>query len=90
MRIATVVNFPAGAEDIDRATEDAHGALGRRAHEIDLVLPYRPCVVAISIAPPRWSPPSAMSSTRRLLKVILETGEWVEPGSHRKAQPDRH
>src|SRR5215204_4207595 len=38
--IATVVNFPAGSEDVDRVTDDVAEALTDGAQEIDLVLPY--------------------------------------------------
>ena len=41
VRIATVVNFPAGGEDLERVLDDMGEALGDGADEIDLVLPYR-------------------------------------------------
>ncbi|MEQ1699922.1 MAG: deoxyribose-phosphate aldolase, partial [Ilumatobacteraceae bacterium] len=41
VRIATVVNFPAGAADIDAVVELAMSAQADGADEIDLVLPYR-------------------------------------------------
>ena len=37
IRIATVINFPAGDEDIERVVEDTREALRDGAHEIDLV-----------------------------------------------------
>jgi deoxyribose-phosphate aldolase len=40
VRVATVVNFPAGGEDVERAVEDVTEALGDGADEIDLVMPY--------------------------------------------------
>ena len=40
VRIATVVNFPAGGEDVSRVTDDTQEALSDGANEIDLVLPY--------------------------------------------------
>ncbi len=41
IRIATVINFPAGDEDSARAADDAAEACRDGAGEIDLVLPYR-------------------------------------------------
>lgn len=75
VRIATVVNFPAGGEDVERVIDDVEEALGDGAHEIDLVMPY-PALL-------RGEPDLArdmITSVRdvvdqgRCLKVILETG----------------
>lgn len=80
VRIATVVNFPAGGEDVDRVIDDTTEALGDGANEIDLVLPYgavrrgdldaaREMVAAVR----------DVVDQGRLLKVILETGELKDP-----------
>ena len=80
VRVATVINFPAGGEDIERAVEDTCEALSDGAHEIDLVLPYRAflrgehdlardMIIAVREACDRG----------RLLKVILETGALETP-----------
>ncbi len=80
VRIATVVNFPAGGEDVNRVIDDVHESLTDGAQEIDLVIPYRairrgePDVAAEMIAGVR-----DMVDQGRLLKVILETGELTEP-----------
>jgi deoxyribose-phosphate aldolase len=80
VHIATVVNFPAGGEDVDRVTDDLHEALGDGANEIDLVLPYR------ALRRGELEKASAMVEAvrdvvdqDRLLKVILETGELRHP-----------
>jgi deoxyribose-phosphate aldolase len=76
VRIATVVNFPAGAEDIGRVTDDTQEALSDGANEIDLVLPYnavrRGDLVA---AKDMVDAVRELVDGNRLLKVILETGE---------------
>ncbi len=41
VRIATVVNFPAGEDDVMRAADEARYALLDGADEIDVVLPWR-------------------------------------------------
>lgn len=75
VRIATVINFPAGGEDVDRAVEDTAEALRDGAHEVDLVLPYRAFLrgdmetARLVVEAVREACPGAT------LKVILETGE---------------
>jgi deoxyribose-phosphate aldolase len=81
VRVATVVNFPAGGEDVARVVDDVGEALGDGAQEIDLVLPYAAvrrgdaAVAADMVAAVR-----DVVDQGRLLKVILETGELVAPG----------
>jgi deoxyribose-phosphate aldolase len=82
VRIATVANFPAGAEDVDRVVEDAAEALGDGAHEIDLVLPWRALLRGDAEAAREMA--AALRDVvdgDRLLKVILETGELRDPGA---------
>jgi deoxyribose-phosphate aldolase len=80
VRIATVVNFPAGGEDVSRVADDVQEALSDGAHEIDLVLPYGalrrgdPAIATEMVEAVR-----DMVDQDRLLKVILETGELKEP-----------
>jgi len=80
VRIATVVNFPAGGEDVGRVMDDVQEALSDGANEIDLVLPYQavrrgePAVASEMIEAVR-----EMTDQDRLLKVILETGELKDP-----------
>ena len=75
VRVATVVNFPAGGEDIERAVEDTCEALGDGADEIDLVLPYGAFLRGdIELARDMVSAVREVCDRGRLLKVILETG----------------
>ncbi len=80
VRLATVVNFPAGGEDAGRVADDTLEALGDGADEVDLVLPYK--------ALQRGDTDTAREMIEavrdvvdgdRLLKVILETGMLAEP-----------
>jgi deoxyribose-phosphate aldolase len=81
VRIATVANFPAGGEDIDRVVDDVTEALGDGAQEIDLVLPFEALrrgdrdKASEMVAAVR-----DVVDQRRLLKVILETGRLADPG----------
>ena len=76
VRIATVANFPAGGEDVERVIGDVTGALDDGADEIDLVMPYR-----AFLRGDRGSARDMIAGVRdivereRRLKVILETGE---------------
>ena len=79
VRIATVINFPNGGDDTERAVEDTREALKDGAHEIDLVMPYHAFL--------RGDPGAARDmitavrdeiDARGLLKVILETGALAD------------
>ena len=78
VRIATVVNFPSGNDDIDAVVELARSAQLDGADEIDLVLPYRAFLAgdhargAAMISAVRQAVAAGSGKT---LKVILETGE---------------
>lgn len=86
VRIATVVNFPAGGEDVARVTDDVREALSDGANEIDLVMPYEAlrrgdvAVVSEMIEAVR-----DVVDQGRTLKVILETGMLSDPSLIRKA-----
>ena len=80
VRIATVVNFPAGGEDVSRVTDDTQEALSDGANEIDLVLPYNALrrgdrAVAVEMV----EAVRDLVDGDRLLKVILESGELQDP-----------
>ena len=78
--VATVINFPAGGEDIERVVDDIHEALRDGADEIDLVIPWRALkrgderLARDMIGAARDAIPSG-----RRLKTILETGELGDP-----------
>ncbi len=80
VRIATVVNFPAGGEDVGRVTDDVQEALSDGANEIDLVLPYGAFRKGdFGIATEMIEAVRDLVDQGRLLKVILETGELKDP-----------
>lgn len=90
VRIATVVNFPAGLDDIDTVVELARTAQQRGADEIDLVLPYRALMAGDQRGPARMVNAvrqAVASGAGKTLKVILETGVLIDPAVvHRAAQ----
>ncbi len=81
VRIATVVNFPSGSEPIDDVVAMTRQALADGADEIDLVLPHRAfrsgdtASAAAMIDAVR----AVVPADSHVLKVILETGELVDP-----------
>jgi deoxyribose-phosphate aldolase len=80
VRIATVVNFPAGGEDVSRVTDDTQEALSDGANEIDLVLPYEAVRRGdLAVAVEMVEAVRELVDQGRLLKVILETGELKDP-----------
>jgi deoxyribose-phosphate aldolase len=80
--LATVINFPAGGEDVERAVEDTEEALSDGATEIDLVMPYRAFLAGRhEVARGMVAAVRDIVDGGRRLKVILETGELADEAS---------
>jgi len=79
VRIATVVNFPEGEDDLERVSDDAEEAVGDGANEIDCVLPYR-AFLRGETGPVRdlLAAVRDMVDGGRTLKVVLETGAFPD------------
>lgn len=80
IKLATVVNFPHGGEEIVAVCEETHRALADGADEIDLVLPWRALLAGREALArdmvrrvAQTLPPEAR------LKVIIESGELQSP-----------
>jgi deoxyribose-phosphate aldolase len=81
VRVATVINFPAGGEEVDRVIDDLGEALGDGAQEIDLVIPYEAVRRGdLDVASEMVAAVRDVVDQGRLLKVILETGKLADPG----------
>ena len=80
VKIATVVNFPGGAEPLDAVLAETRQALADGADEVDLVMPYR-----VLMGGDKQSPRAMIAAVAELtkaggsLKVIIETGALAEP-----------
>ncbi len=75
VRVATVVNFPSGAEPIDAVTMAVAAALADGADDIDVVLPYRAVLAGdLDQAAAMVAAVAELVEPPGLLKVILETG----------------
>ncbi|KRE11983.1 2-deoxyribose-5-phosphate aldolase [Bosea sp. Root381] len=78
VRIATVVNFPAGADEAAAVVDDTRIALAAGADEIDLVLPWRVFLTGDSESAAAMVARVREASRGKTLKVILETGEYPD------------
>ncbi|KAA0699139.1 deoxyribose-phosphate aldolase [Neorhizobium sp. P12A] len=76
VKIATVVNFPAGDMEVADVAAETREAIADGADEIDLVIPYRALMVGNEQAVTDMvAAVRAECTGSTLLKVILETGE---------------
>lgn len=80
VKVATVVNFPAGGEKTLEVVEEARRAAADGADEVDLVIPWR----AVADARPGFAETQVHRVRAALpahvrLKAILETGELADP-----------
>ncbi len=85
IHIATVVNFPAGGEDIAATVSETRQAREAGADEIDLVMPYRAVMEGRTVVARAMidAVKDALAGAR--LKVILETGELGDEALIRRA-----
>jgi deoxyribose-phosphate aldolase len=86
VKIATVINFPKGGDDVERAITDTEEAVDDGADEIDLVMPYSSFLAG--------DEPIARSMIAEVkdclpddvkLKVILETGLYPDQAAIARA-----
>jgi deoxyribose-phosphate aldolase len=86
VKVATVINFPKGGDDVERAIEDTAEAIDDGADEIDLVMPYRAFLSGdeLSVRSMIGEVRDEIDDAGRL-KVILETGMFPDQQSIRKA-----
>jgi deoxyribose-phosphate aldolase len=86
IKVATVVNFPHGGTDVADVVATTIAALDAGADEIDLVLPYQSMIIGDEA-----QVLSMLQAVREVvhapahLKVILETGELINPERIRRA-----
>lgn len=85
IRVATVVNFPSGDEDVIAVRNMSRQAMIDGADEIDMVVPWRALVAGRPEAVAATVYEVRDAAGRRKLKAILETGELKDPGLIRQA-----
>jgi len=74
VRIATVTNFPNGANDIAVALFETNLALDRGADEVDIVFPYHALIAGDSIIGANMIKAAKQLCQNKTLKVIIESG----------------
>ncbi|AWN34523.1 deoxyribose-phosphate aldolase [Methylobacterium radiodurans] len=79
VRIATVVNFPDGGEDVEATVAETRAALRDGAEEVDLVLPYHALMRGEEATARAMIEAVRAACGPACLKVILETGTLAEP-----------
>ena len=77
--VATVVNFPDGGNDISRVLRETRRALAAGADEIDIVFPWRAYLGGDREGGALMLQECKAICGRKILKVILETGELGDP-----------
>ncbi|MGG6893177.1 deoxyribose-phosphate aldolase [Rhizobium sp. BR 315] len=86
VKIATVVNFPAGDMEVADVSAEAREAIADGADEIDLVIPYRAFLAGNEQAVTDMvAAVKAECTGPVLLKTILETGELKDAALIRRA-----
>jgi deoxyribose-phosphate aldolase len=85
VRIATVVNFPAGNSNCSLIGSDIIEAIADGADEIDLVLPWRAFLAGDAEIAREMVAEARGSCGDKMLKVILETGEYPDQTAVRAA-----
>jgi len=78
VRIATVINFPAGNSNCSLIGSDITEAIADGADEIDLVLPWRAFLAGDAEIAREMVAEARGSCGDKTLKVILETGEYPD------------
>ncbi len=86
VKVATVINFPKGGDDVERAIEDAAEAIDDGADEIDLVMPWHALIAGddLTVRSMIGEVRDEIDDAGRL-KVILETGMLPDQAMVRKA-----
>jgi deoxyribose-phosphate aldolase len=85
VRIATVINFPAGNGNCSLIGSDIAEAIADGADEIDLVLPWRAFLAGDAEIAREMVTEARGSCGDKTLKVILETGEYPDQAAVRAA-----
>ncbi len=85
VRVAAVINFPSGGEDVERVADDISETVGDGADEIDLVMPWRAFLRGDVDAVEAVIGTARESASGKILKVIVESGELGRPETIREA-----
>lgn len=85
IKVATVVNFPHGDDELEAVLAETSAALANGADEIDLVLPWRALMAGDEAGARALVRGCKALCGVRVLKVIIESGELKTPALVRAA-----
>jgi deoxyribose-phosphate aldolase len=86
VKVATVVNFPHGGDDVEKAVKETRDAVAAGADEIDVVFPYKRLLAGDEdVCKELVERVKAECTGPVLLKVIIETGELKEAAMIKRA-----
>ena len=86
IKVATVVNFPHGGDDVEKAVKETREAVAAGADEIDVVFPYKRLLAGDEdVGKELVERVKAECTGPVLLKVIIETGELKEAAMIKRA-----
>lgn len=85
VRIATVINFPHGHDDIELAVQEARAAVAAGADEVDLVFPWRALLAGNEQVGLALVAACKAACGEVMLKVIIESGELNSAAMIRRA-----
>ncbi len=85
VKIATVTNFPKGADNINEAVEETKAAIAMGADEVDVVFPWQSFLAGNNELAFDLVEKSKLACNGKTLKVILETGELLNSANISKA-----
>lgn len=83
--VATVVNFPAGGEDVEAAVAETRFCIEAGADEVDVVFPYRAFMAGDVVNGAKLVAACKAACGSKTLKVIIESGELKTPELIRQA-----
>jgi deoxyribose-phosphate aldolase len=81
VKVATVVNFPAGTDPADEVGAATAAVVAAGADEVDVVLPYRAWLAGDVGRAADVLAAARRATGERVLKVIIETGELPDPSA---------
>ena len=85
VRVATVVNFPHGGDDVASAVAETRAAIASGADEVDVVFPWRALQAGNATVGAELVSAFKAACDGQLLKVIIESGELASPALIREA-----
>ncbi len=86
VKVATVTNFPMGADDIERAVAETERAVAAGADEIDVVFPWRALTAGNTVLGLELVSACKQACGDKVqLKVIIESGELASEALIRQA-----